>query len=71
MKTPRGADLTTPLESSHVGFLRLERTERPAPPILEIEDRHAEQKYWIVVWSRPAKYVSAFAAKFLKKAFHS
>jgi hypothetical protein len=46
--------------------VRLERIERPAPSILEIEDRHAEQKHWIVFWSPPAKYLAAFAAKFLK-----
>jgi hypothetical protein len=54
------------LESSRAGFVRFERIERPAPPILEIEDRHAEQKHWIVFWSSPAKYLSAFAANFLK-----
>jgi hypothetical protein len=57
---------TAALDSSRAGFVRLERIERPAPPILEIEDRHAEQKHRIVFWSPPAKYLAVFAAKFLK-----
>jgi hypothetical protein len=53
---------TVALESSRAGFVRLERVERPAPPILEIEYRHAEKKHWIVFWSPSAK----FATKFLQ-----
>lgn len=66
VKIRAGLTSTAGLDSTRAGFVRFERIERPAPPILKIEDRHAEQKHCIVFWSPPAKYLAVFAAKFLK-----